>query len=618
MSLEENRAEHVRARQTAHMDIEEPQPEAGSGLRQPQAPVSGHVEILNYNEEGNNREPYERIREASLKKDQDLQSHRKDKQSANLQNLVLERIDARIQREEAIEKAYAQLATLKKHVEELSQADRQARAELIDSIKRKNLLRQKNADKNSELRHEQKKRLSEESKNHNNEKQKEIEAKQLLNEIIKLKQNHEEVGKRIDKLKQDRESHKLKVQKDESAARKAEEKEDIKRRLEGLVLRIAEKNKLFSKEYLSVRVLNEQVSRLKHHARVLAVLVPKENVANPFLLQTYLKVSKQHKNLSVLNNEKILHPEKHALTDLEDRVGNVEMYAQGVDCSEIIEKIIDKGSNKSVVAPLRKSAPRKAEIDFNDIVSLENSEEEDEDAAEIVGTTINLAENQRGVNESVLPAGKKLSENAVHLAKLLAPDPVKVFNDALILKKSTKRQAQPGGQTTCRFDQIIANDYISTYFDNNVAIRLYFELEIFIKSLLYRNFDRVLQKVTFYSDEYRKILNSDGQRSNFNLHYHTEGALPDVNELLHSKVVDNSKANVKVVSVEGFSVSEADIKKAKFINYVLPQGRGDSMPLQADNKEPEKGAVIGVHSECDRVFRLQELRAASCATQDSL
>lgn len=591
MSLEENRAQHVRARQTAQMDTEDIQVEGSPEQRQPEPQVSGHVELLNYNEDGNIREPYERIKEASLKKEQEMQSQRKDKQSANLQNLILERVDARIQREEAIEKAYQQLASLKKHVEELSQTDRKARTELIDCIKRKNTLRQKNADKNTELRDEKKKKLSEETQNHNKEKQKELEAKQLLNEIIKLKQNQEDVDKRIEKLKQDRDSHKLKMQKDESAARKAEEKEEIKRRLEGLIQRIAEKNKLFSKEYLSVRVLNEQVSRLKHHARVFAVLVPKENVANPFLLETYLKLSKHHRTLSIFNNEKILHPEKHSLTDLEDRVGNVEMYVQEVDCGEIIERIIDKGSNKSVVAPLRKSAPRKAEIDFNDIVSLENSEEEDEDAAEIVGSTINLAENSRGANESVLPAGKKLSDNAVSLAKLLAPDPVKVFNDALILKRSTRRPTQPGAQTTCKFDQVIVNDYISTYFDNNVVVKLYFELEIFVKSLLYRNFDRVLQKVTFYSDEYRKILNSDGQRSNFNLHYHTEGGLPDVNVLLHSKIIDNSKADVKIVASEGFTANEADIKRCKFVSYVLPQGRGDSLPVQGENREQDKGAV---------------------------
>ena len=140
-----------------------------------------------------------------------------------------------------------------------------------------------------------------------------------------------------------------------------------------------------------VRVLNGVISRLKHPSRQTAGrLVPNENVTNPFLLQTYLKMAKKHKHLSVLINEKIMHHERYALTDLEDRFGNVVMYTQGEDCKDKIEKIIDKSSKKYVVAPLRKCAARKAKIDFNDIVCLENSEDEDEDEGLIVSYIINL------------------------------------------------------------------------------------------------------------------------------------------------------------------------------------------------------------------------------------
>ena len=148
----------------------------------------------------------------------------------------------------------------------------------------------------------------------------------------------------------------------------------------------------------------------------------------------------------------------------------------------------------------------------------EESDEEDEDAPEILHTTIDLADAagdspDDGLQGNAVADSKKLTENATRLAEMLAPDPVRVFNDALVLKKNTKRVAQVSTNSICRFDLIITNDYVSTYFDNNVVLKLYSELELFIKGLFYKSFDKVLQKLSFYSEEYKRILNSDRQRT---------------------------------------------------------------------------------------------------------
>lgn len=598
LSLDEERAGHIKRRQAPQIDADDLAETIREHQQGEELETGGFVSLLPIGEQEVPVSPFERLLQASLRKEADRRAKGKDKEAANLSALIGERVTSRASREADIQAAFHQLTSLKRYVESLAKVDGEARQELIGRLKYKNKVRESFLNQTTGLRDQKTKKLAEESMNHAKEKKNEFEAKQLLNEIIKLKQNLEDVDKRIDNLKRDREEKKAKLQQDELVIRKAQEKEEINKRLENLVQRVAEKNKLFSKEYLSVRVLNEQVSRIKHHARVLAVLVPKENVPNPFQLQPYLKVSKHHRSLTVFANEKIQNPEKYTLSDLDERVGNVEEYAQKVDSMSIVRHVIEKSASRQQAPQTKKPVPKKDEIDFNDIVSLENSEEEDEDAAEIIQTTIEIQEgtNSRLGYRGMLPEGKRLSENAKNLAKFLAPDPVKVFNDALVLKKSGKRMPQANTNTVCRFDAIITNDYLSTYFDNNVTLKLYFELELFIKSLLYKNFDKVLSKISFYSEEYRKILNTERQRENFNLHFHTEEELPDVNALLHSKIQNNSKADVNVIIKDSFTLNEDEVKKTKFINLVHPQNRTDSTP--AELRAPEKTSVVICDLEC--------------------
>jgi Asp-tRNA(Asn)/Glu-tRNA(Gln) amidotransferase C subunit len=618
LSLDEERAHHIKRRQAPQVDAEELAETVRDNQPGETVEAGGFVTLLQIGENEVPISPYDRLLQASIKKEADRRAKDKDKEAANLAALISERVASRSAREAEIQTAFQQLTSLKRYVESLTKVDHEARQELIGRLKYKNKVRENFLNQSTGLRDQKTKKLAEESMNHTKEKKNEIEAKHLLNEILKVQQNLDDVDKKIEKLKREREERKVKMQQDELVLRKAQEKEEIKKRLETLVQRVAEKNKLFSKEYLSVRVLNEQVSRIKHHTRVLAVLVPKETVVNPFHLQSYLKVSKHHRSLAVVPNDKLQNPEKYTLSDLDERVGNVEEYAQKVDGLSIVRHIMEKTVTRQQASQTKKPLPKKDEIDFNDIVSLENSEDEEEDIPEIIQTTIEIPEgsNSRVNYRGILHEGKRLSENAKTLATFLAPDPVKVFNDALVLKKSARRAPQSASNTICRFDSIITNDYVSTFFDNNVILKLYYELELFIKSLLYKNFDKVLSKISFYSDEYKKILNTDRQRDNFNLHYHNEEALPDINTLLFPKNQSNNLGDTKIITKDTFSLNEEEVKRSKFLNFVLPQNRPDSAP--GDQRQTEKNSVSSSDLERSDHGWLQEQRSSSRSTTTDL
>ena len=85
------------------------------------------------------------------------------------------------------------------------------------------------------------------------------------------------------------------------------------------------------KQLNETKVINEHLSYLKNKQRSYCVLWPKIIVNNPWSFESYLKVSKHHNNLTLMNNEKILAPEKYCVINTQDRVGNVENYIQQED-----------------------------------------------------------------------------------------------------------------------------------------------------------------------------------------------------------------------------------------------------------------------------------------------
>lgn len=584
---------------------EDPDSETRSRHPVPQNPAGcGTIEELHYSDPAS-ADPYERLRRQAERQEEERQSARKDRESAKLQALIQDSTAARNEREGQIIKAWQQLGLLKEYVESLKGLEKVVRSELVERLKYKGKVRESLQNLSKGARQEISSRLGEEAKIHKEEKRKDQEARLLLNEIIKLKQNEDEIDKRIERFKKEREETRLKLQHDETALRKVQEKEEIQKKLASLVQRVSEKNKLFAKEYLGVRVLNEQVRRLLSGGRLIAVLVPKENVPNPFQLQAYLRVSKHHRSLSVLHNEKILEPEKHALTDLEERVGNVEQYAQSVDSNRILLDVLDKGSSRVVPPPPRRPPVKRTVLDFHDIVSLGSSQEEDQDAAEIVQATVDVPDSGANAME---PEVRRLSEPAKNLAILLAPDPIKVFNDALVLKKTTRKAPATNSNSQCRFDTVVTNDYVSTFFDNNVVLKLYSELEITLKSIFYKNFDKILKKLSFYSEEYKRILNADRQKTDFNLHYHTNGEAADVNAQLHLQVHGGAAADARLLTVEDFAVNEAEVQKMKFVsNFLNISSRpNESSGMQDERRREQKSSVRAADPGAPAVRRREE------------
>lgn len=539
------------------------------------ASSSGHIAFLRYAETGDN--PAERLEQQSAHKEAERLSARKDKEHSLVATSIQESLAKSMTNEEQIALAYKRLEDVKTYIERLKELEGKMREELKERLIYKTKIREKLQNANTGAMQELARKLDEETNNHVAERKRDVESKTLLNEIVRLKQNEEEVNKRITKLILDKQIQKEKSQNDEHTKLKLKEKVDVKERLEGMVAKIAEKNATFAREYLNTRVLAEQVARVKGRGKTVVVLVPTEAVANPFQLQNYLKIGRHHKTITVTPNDRILEPEKHSLAELDERVGHVEMYAQTVDAGTILAEVIEKGLvRQTAPPPIPRPLVRRAD-EFQDIVSLGGTEDEEEDAAEMLPASNDLGldtklhgESLAGVQtSSAIPEPKQLSEQAKNLASLLTPDPVRVFNDALILKKTSKKTSQSGPGPTIKVDLVISNDYVSTYFDNSVAVKLYYELEIFMKCLFYRNFEKALKNLAFYSEEYRTALHTEKQRIDLNLHYHSEGRLPDVNVEL------SSRSERKLITQDVSTLKEESVADMTFLKLAQAPKRGD-------------------------------------------
>ena len=73
-----------------------------------------------------------------------------------------------------------------------------------------------------------------------------------------------------------------------------------------------------------------------------------------------------------------------------------------------------------------------------------------------------------------------------------------------------------------------------------------------------------MQKIGFYSEEYSKLLATDHQRTDLNLHYHQEGIIPDVNALLFNKLSNASLMDAKILTKDVTPATEEGINNLKF------------------------------------------------------
>ena len=149
----------------------------------------------------------------------------------------------------------------------------------------------------------------------------ELQAKRALEEIINLKQREDEVTKHIEKLKKEREEKLAKMNPIKSNDSKQKEYDTMKKMVE----KIQTLNNTHFKQTSETKIITEHLSHHKNRQRSYCVLWPKIIVNNVWAYESYLKVSKHHNNLTLINNEKILDPAKFCIINTEERVGNVEI-----------------------------------------------------------------------------------------------------------------------------------------------------------------------------------------------------------------------------------------------------------------------------------------------------
>ena len=421
----------------------------------------------------------------------------------------------------------------------------------------------------------------------------ELQAKRALDEIINLKQREDEVAKHIEKLKKEREERLAKANPQKSNDSKQKEAETMQKRVE----KIQVLNNSHFRQLNETKVINEHLSYLKNKQRSYCVLWPKIIVNNPWSFESYLKVSKHHNNLTLMNNEKILAPEKYCVINTQDRVGNVENYIQQTRLDDMIEDSIQKGRD------LFKEIAQNCEQDFEDKDGLKNSNENlsiekdilSLDDFQIKPKNLGFEQPVPGKNgqqfmslehnykfEYHNPENSCYSDHSRDFLKQLNPEPVKVFNNMVKLKRMSKNKGKSSNfHMVLKFDNIITDDYMTTFYDMNVVLKLYSDIEFFIKGLLYTNIGEIYKQIPPFSSEYNYVFGQNNQKKDFNLHYHTD--LPECNT--------NNEAGEQLLQQNGETEEPLEkslkqqIEKMKFTKIELSgsQETHNKKPLQIQN-----------------------------------
>lgn len=82
-----------------------------------------------------------------------------------------------------------------------------------------------------------------------------------------------------------------------------------------------------------------------------------------------------------------------------------------------------------------------------------------------------------------------------------------------------RRQFEKQEDVSCKFDEIITDDYMTSFYDKNIILKLYNSLEYFIKSIFYDRYELILQNIPYNSKEFKVIFGCERIRKDFNLHY---------------------------------------------------------------------------------------------------
>lgn len=373
-------------------------------------------------------------------------------------------------------------------------------------------------------------------------------------------------------------------------------------KLEKLKDKVKNKNIVFYKEYMAKRIISEQLIRHKRNIRILGIVVPEKSIQDPFLYESYMKISRHHRSLTLIENEKILEPEKHSLFDFEDRVGNAEQLINTVKDKALLQESVQESieglalqkqetMEMDGINPLLNTLAGRGGMqggpksDSSDIVSLDDElklELKEKDKKSNFSLLGALKPQNVGSFEFVYNNNDALTEKAALFTRSLRPKPVKVFNKSLMIRKGKYSKQGKLNLNACKFDAIISRDYMCTFYDNNVVLKLYAELEFFFKNIFYDNIDKIMEEIGYDSPQFELIYNTRYQRTNFNQHY----SLPEENSTLKdTNLVLGMKSQQEGASPSFFEegvflkkdskFQEAEVRKEledmSFLKHVIPQ-----------------------------------------------
>lgn len=204
------------------------------------------------------------------------------------------------------------------------------------------------------------------------------------------------------------------------------------------------------------------------------------------------------------------------------------------------------------------------------------------------------------------PENSCFSEQSRDFLKQMAPEPVKVFNNMVKLKRISKnKNKNQNFHMVLKFDNIITDDYMTTFYDMSVVLKLYSDLEFFIKGLLYTNIGEIYKQISPFSNEYNYIFGLDSQKKDFNLHYHKD--LPELN----TENDQNSQNNTKEINTNENCIEPAEktlkqkIENMKFTKIELSSNEiVNKKPLQIHNENTtiETEAIESTLQDGDRMI----------------
>lgn len=363
-------------------------------------------------------------------------------------------------------------------------------------------------------------------------------SKHIQQEITRIKLAEEE-------LKTKKESLEKKKKELEAAQEKRKEKEEkrgniseIQEAFSDSFKMVKELNEVYFKEYAQIRILQEQIHRAKKGSRVFCCLFPRDlQNKNAFDYEVYMRLSKNQKVLGLNQNRKVMENFKNA-QESENQRENKPKMSESPSAEENQEDLLEELNEPFEMVLKCSNLASQSSSQWNPMLIEGDSEDK-----------IN-SEVERSLSPSRFLLKNpfetpKTEEN--RLINALTPDPVSLLN-SLIQNSSGFPQNQiipshsrdlrsilpnkaeftssiplsPHGpdqkiDLTCKFDAVLNTGYLVSFFGFPVTRKLFFEVELFIKTGLYKNPNELLKAIPYSSEQWMKLLCLSSKNCHYNL-----------------------------------------------------------------------------------------------------